>query len=74
MENHGDVGLGFVDRAHQLLGGKSLVRVCGGRGCDARYLARFKIDVLGRDALYMFGFDQGGGRVYRSLSMAAESG
>ena len=53
----------FFDLAHQLLGGESMIGVCGGQGCDARYLARVKIDVLGRDGLYMFGFDQGGGRL-----------
>ena len=61
--------MGFVDRAHQL-GGESLIGVCGGQGCDARYLARVKIDVLGHDGLYVFGFDQGGGRVYVDVAPA----
>ena len=59
---------------HQLLGGESLIGVCGGQGCDARFLARVKIDVLGRDGLYIFGFDQGGGRIYGGLPIAAEIG
>ena len=45
-----------------------------GQGCDARYLARVKIGVLGRDGLHMFGFDRSGGRVYGGLPIAVESG
>ena len=46
IENHEDVGLGFFDRVHQLLGGESLIGICGGQRCDARYRARVKLTHL----------------------------
>ena len=69
-----DARLGFFNRAHRLLGSDSLIGVCERQGCDTRYLARAKIDVFGCDGLYMLCFDQGGGRVYGGLPIAADSG
>ena len=39
-----------------MLGGESLVGVCGGQGCDGRHLASVNIDVFALDGVYVFGF------------------
>ena len=46
IESNAYIGLSFLDQAHQLLCGESLVRVCGGQGCDARHLVRVNNDVF----------------------------
>ena len=74
IAKHEDVGLGFLDRAHPLFCGKSLVGVCGGQECDARHFARVKIHVLVLDGVYVFGVCAGGSFVYGGLPLAGESG
>ena len=46
----------------------------GGHICDGLDLARIDICVSGLNSGYMARFDLGGGRVYRGLPIAGESG
>ena len=74
MESNAYIGLSVLDRAHQLLCGESLVRVCGGQGCDTRHLVRVNNDVCSLGGVYVFGVCASGGLVYGGLPLVGERG